>query len=118
MFCGDGLELVALQARRDGSTLDEPFAWQSREYLRQKCVGQVLNVKKYARCILMVLTITITGACRLQACTFKVDYVLENIPGREFGSVFLSGKNENLALLVVSSGWSKVYNHLRVFGIA
>ncbi|KAL3140607.1 hypothetical protein ABBQ32_005177 [Trebouxia sp. C0010 RCD-2024] len=69
-------------ARRDGTTVDEPFAWHSREFLRKKCVGQ--------------------------ACTFKVDYVLENIPGREFGSVFLSGTNENLALLVVSSGWSKI----------
>lgn len=47
----------------------------------------------------------------LQACTFKVDYTLENIPGREFGSVFLTDKNENLALAVVSSGWSKVGKH-------
>jgi hypothetical protein len=44
----------------------------------------------------------------LQPCTFKVDYTLENIPGREFGSVFMTDKNENLALAVVSSGWSKV----------
>ncbi len=44
----------------------------------------------------------------LQPCTFKVDYTLENVPGREFGSVFLTDKNENLALAVVSSGWSKV----------
>ena len=44
----------------------------------------------------------------LQPCTFKVDYTLENVPGREFGSVFLTDKNENLAVAVVSSGWSKV----------
>lgn len=44
----------------------------------------------------------------LQPCTFKVDYTLENVPGREFGSVFLTDKNENLALAVVSTGWSKV----------
>ncbi|DBB17861.1 hypothetical protein WJX82_005615 [Trebouxia sp. C0006] len=69
-------------ARRDGSTADEPFAWQSREFLRKKCIGQ--------------------------PCTFKVDYTLENIPGREFGSVFLTDKNDNLALAVVSSGWSKI----------
>lgn len=31
-----------VQARRDGSTADEPFAWQSREFLRKKCIGQVL----------------------------------------------------------------------------
>ena len=47
----------------------------------------------------------------LQPCTFKVDYTLENVPGREFGSVFLTEKNENLALIVVSSGWSKVGEH-------
>ncbi len=47
----------------------------------------------------------------LQPCTFKVDYTLENIPGREFGSVFLTDKNENLALAVVSCGWSKVGKH-------
>jgi hypothetical protein len=47
----------------------------------------------------------------LQPCTFKVDYTLENIPGREFGSVFLTDKNDNLALAVVSSGWSKVGEH-------
>ena len=36
---------------------------------------------------------------------------MENIPGREFGSVFLTDKNDNLALAVVSSGWSKVGEH-------
>ena len=59
-----------------------------------------------------------TDDWRLQACTFKVDYVLENVPGREFGSVFLSGTNENLALQVVSSGWSKVYIALSLPGPA
>lgn len=31
----------ALQARRDGTTSDEPFAWQSREFLRKLCIGKV-----------------------------------------------------------------------------
>lgn len=44
----------------------------------------------------------------MQACTFKVDYTLENIPGREFGSVFLTEKNVNVAVAVVAAGWSKV----------
>lgn len=39
-------------------------------------------------------------------CTFKVDYVLENVPGRSFGSVFIGP--ENVALTVVSKGWAKV----------
>jgi hypothetical protein len=30
-----------LQARRDGSTVDEPFAWEAREFVRKKCIGQV-----------------------------------------------------------------------------
>lgn len=42
----------------------------------------------------------------VQKCTFKVDYTLENIPGREFGSVFVN--NNNVALKVVSDGWAKV----------
>ena len=36
-------ELALVQARRDGSTADEPFAWQSREFLRKKSIGQVLH---------------------------------------------------------------------------
>lgn len=44
----------------------------------------------------------------LQTCTFRIDYTLENIPGREFGSVFVGTASENLALRVVSEGWAKV----------
>eukprot|EP00897_Mesotaenium_endlicherianum_P003964 jgi/Mesen1/3596/ME000020S03125 len=64
-------------ARRD--TRDEPFAWNSREYLRKKCIGKEV--------------------------TFKVDYVVPSI-NREFGSVFLG--DTNLAIAVVSEGWAKV----------
>ncbi len=42
---------------------------------------------------------------------FKVDYVVEQIGNREFGSVFLAhaaNNNENIALSVVSAGWAKV----------
>ena len=53
-----------------------------------------------------------TSVFLLQPCTFKVDYTLENVPGREFGSVFLTDKNDNLAVAVVSSGWSKVHKHI------
>lgn len=46
----------------------------------------------------------------LQACVFKVDYVVEQIGNREFGSVFLQHGNqqENVALTVVQNGWAKV----------
>ncbi|KAL7191583.1 hypothetical protein ACSBR2_023624 [Camellia fascicularis] len=64
-------------ARRGG--VDEPFAWESREYLRKLCMGKDV--------------------------TFKVDYTVPSI-GREFGSVFLGDKN--VALMVVSDGWVKV----------
>ena len=43
----------------------------------------------------------------LQQCVFKVDYVVEQIGNREFGSVFLD-QQENVALAVVSGGWAKV----------
>uniref|UniRef100_A0A7N0RJ48 Ribonuclease n=1 Tax=Kalanchoe fedtschenkoi TaxID=63787 RepID=A0A7N0RJ48_KALFE len=64
-------------ARRGG--LDEPFAWQSREFLRRLCIGKEV--------------------------TFRVEYSVPSI-GREFGSVFLGDKN--LARLLVSEGWAKV----------
>ncbi|XP_052182373.1 ribonuclease TUDOR 1-like [Diospyros lotus] len=64
-------------ARRGG--IDEPFAWESREYLRKLCIGKDV--------------------------TFRVDYTVPSI-GREFASVFLGDKN--IALMVVAEGWAKV----------
>ncbi|KAG6481964.1 ribonuclease TUDOR 2-like [Zingiber officinale] len=64
-------------ARRGG--VDEPFAWESREFLRKLCIGKEV--------------------------TFRVDYIVPSI-GREFGTVFLGEKN--VAYLVVSEGWAKV----------
>lgn len=64
-------------ARRGG--VDEPFAWESREYLRQLCIGKDV--------------------------TFRVEYTVPSI-GREFGSVFLGDKN--VAKLIVEQGWAKV----------
>ncbi|EOA15199.1 hypothetical protein CARUB_v10028588mg [Capsella rubella] len=65
-------------ARRGG--IDEPFAWESREFLRKLCIGKEV--------------------------AFKVDYKVEAIAGREFGSVYLA--NQNVAKLVVQNGWAKV----------
>ncbi|KAI5084373.1 hypothetical protein GOP47_0000542 [Adiantum capillus-veneris] len=64
-------------ARRGGQ--DEPFAWESREFLRKRCVGKDV--------------------------IFRVDYVVPSI-NREFGSVFIG--EANLALEVVGAGWAKV----------
>ena len=70
-----------LQGRRDGSTKDEPFAWQSREFLRKATVGK--------------------------QCVFRVDYTVDALGGRAFGTVFL-GDKENVALSLVSSGMARV----------
>ena len=72
--------LTCLQGRRDGSSTDEAFAWPAREFLRKKYIGQ--------------------------PCTFRVDYTLEAVPGREFGSIFCG--SDNLARSVVAAGWAKV----------
>ncbi|XP_050226106.1 ribonuclease TUDOR 1 [Mercurialis annua] len=64
-------------ARRNGT--DEPFAWESREFLRKLCIGKEV--------------------------VFKIDYTVPSI-GREFGSVFLDGKN--VATLILTEGWAKV----------
>lgn len=69
--------------KRDGR--DEPFAWQSREYLRSKLIGQ--------------------------SVTFRIDYVVEAIGNKEFGSVFLAsptGPSLNIATDIVKNGWAKV----------
>eukprot|EP00798_Chlamydomonas_sp_ICE-L_P007216 gene7216-323_t len=67
--------------KRDGSTKDEAFAWQAREFLRTRAIGQPV--------------------------VFKIDYVVEQIGNREFGSVFV-GQKDNLAISVVTAGWAKV----------
>ncbi|XP_034706766.1 ribonuclease TUDOR 1-like [Vitis riparia] len=64
-------------ARRGG--IDEPFAWDSREYLRKLCIGKEVS--------------------------FRTDYTVSSI-GREFCSVFLQDKN--VASMVVAEGWAKV----------
>nr|XP_004235862.1 ribonuclease TUDOR 1 [Solanum lycopersicum] len=64
-------------ARRGG--VDEPFAWQSRDFLRKLCIGKEV--------------------------TFKVEYAVPSI-GREYGTVFVGDKN--VSMLVVAAGWAKV----------
>ncbi|XP_062185948.1 ribonuclease TUDOR 2-like [Phragmites australis] len=64
-------------ARRFGT--DEPFAWESREFLRKLCIGQDV--------------------------TFRVDYMLP-ATGREFGTVYLG--DQNIACLVVANGFANV----------
>ncbi|XP_059291594.1 ribonuclease TUDOR 1 [Lycium ferocissimum] len=64
-------------ARRGG--VDEPFAWQSRDFLRKLCIGKEV--------------------------TFKVEYTVPTV-GREYGTVFLGDKN--VSMLVVAAGWARV----------
>ncbi|KAH9328340.1 hypothetical protein KI387_000448 [Taxus chinensis] len=70
--------IIAPKLARRG-TEDEPFAWQSREFLRKLCIGKEV--------------------------TFRVDYTVPTI-NREFGSVFIGDKN--VAYMVVAEGWAKV----------
>ncbi|KAK1358013.1 hypothetical protein POM88_051269 [Heracleum sosnowskyi] len=68
-------------ARRGGNqtTDDEPWAWQSREFLRNICIGKEVK--------------------------FQVDYTLAQ-RGLDFGTVFLGDKN--VAFYVVAQGWAKL----------
>lgn len=65
--------------RRDGSTLDEPYAFASKEFLRRLAIGR--------------------------ECVFRVDYKIE-AANRDFGSVFLG--EDNLALKMVAAGMARV----------
>lgn len=59
---------------------EEPHAWESKEFLRRMSIGK--------------------------QCTFRVDYKVEQLGGREFGTVFIDDKN--LGVLCVEAGWAKV----------
>lgn len=72
--------------RGDGSSVDEPFAWASREALRKLTIGQPV--------------------------IFKIDYVVDSI-SREFGTVFLENGNKDISVLQVSQGWAKVRQQCR-----
>lgn len=69
--------IMQLQARRGG--MDEPFAWESREYLRRLLIGQDVR--------------------------FRVEYTASP-SGRKFGMVFFAEKN--VACMVVAAGLAKV----------
>ncbi|CAG8450919.1 5228_t:CDS:10 [Acaulospora colombiana] len=75
------LNLAYIQAPRIGNQKkdDEPFAFESREFIRSRIVGKEVS--------------------------FRVDYTIPN-SGREYGTVYLG--SENLAHLVVKEGWAKV----------
>ncbi|CAI9267357.1 unnamed protein product [Lactuca saligna] len=64
-------------ARRGGT--DDPFAWESREFLRKLCVGKDV--------------------------VFKTEYTIPNF-SREFCSLFIG--TTNIAKEVVTHGWAKV----------
>ncbi|KAL8123218.1 ribonuclease TUDOR 1-like [Apium graveolens] len=68
-----------LARRGDDQSTDEPFAWQSREFLRRLCIGKEVG--------------------------FQVDYTLSS-RGLEFGTVFLDDKN--VAFWIVAHGWAKL----------
>lgn len=67
-------------ARRDGSSVDEPHAWSSREHLRRLLVGREV--------------------------TFRVDDLIRD-KGIEFGTVFDSGTGENAAVAQCAAGLAR-----------
>ncbi|XP_074275128.1 ribonuclease TUDOR 1-like [Silene latifolia] len=70
-------------ARRDG--VDEPFAWESREFLRKLCIGKEVTFLSHAS------PPTQSGM------------------QREFATVLLGGSTaQNVSKLVVAQGWAKV----------
>ncbi|XP_074309223.1 ribonuclease TUDOR 1-like [Silene latifolia] len=70
-------------ARRDG--VDEPFAWESREFLRKLCIGKEVTFLTHAT------PPTQSGMAR------------------EFATVLLgSSTSQNVSKLVVAQGWAKV----------
>jgi staphylococcal nuclease domain-containing protein 1 len=75
------ISLSSINAPRLGRNeqKDEPFAWQSREFLRELCIGK--------------------------AVTFEVEYSVPAI-SRDFGAIFLDG--ENLCKVVAREGWATV----------
>jgi hypothetical protein len=127
----------AAQGKRDGTTKDEPFAWASREFLRKKLIGQARRraaadarrsaaSQRAPRGAEPALRPRPTPLARPspprpqpppplpaappQTVTFRIDYVVEAIGNKEFGSVFLAadgGKQENVALSIVQNGWAK-----------
>jgi staphylococcal nuclease domain-containing protein 1 len=118
-----------LQGKRDGSTRDEAFAWESREFLRKKLIGQVraeaaaagstavwmhlacLYCKMFSEAVCSTLTFDHQTFCPLlQPCVFRVDYTVEVAGNKEFGSLFLQNgqQQENVALSIVQNGWAKV----------
>eukprot|EP00951_Prasinocladus_malaysianus_P011260 scaffold83138_cov30-Prasinocladus_malaysianus.AAC.1 len=105
---------MTAQGRRDGTTKDEPFAWESREFLRKKAIGQVCHhrcLTKAGSCLLSVSSNQAFHKLGMlaQPCVFRIDYTLEGV-AREFGSVFIGTSNppENLAVSIVEAGWARV----------
>lgn len=64
--------LASVTAPKVGSTTrsEEPFAFDSREFLREKIVGR--------------------------KCEFILEY---NFSGRDYGTLFVNGENMNLAIV-------------------
>lgn len=68
----------------DKEAIDEPWAWESREYLRKKLVGKSI--------------------------TFTVDYAVPS--GREYGTI-LTPQGENVTHSIVRDGFAKVRDGAR-----
>eukprot|EP00316_Scyphosphaera_apsteinii_P007722 CAMPEP_0119344144 /NCGR_PEP_ID=MMETSP1333-20130426/106819_1 /TAXON_ID=418940 /ORGANISM="Scyphosphaera apsteinii, Strain RCC1455" /LENGTH=892 /DNA_ID=CAMNT_0007356571 /DNA_START=39 /DNA_END=2717 /DNA_ORIENTATION=- len=83
------LSLAGISAPRLGNrngAPDQPFAWASREFLRQTCIGSQV-------------AFTVDATAPQPGAT-------NNGPPREFGRVYLD--NESLANIILAAGWARV----------
>ena len=97
---------------------DEPFAWESREYLRKRVIGKQSQTEQQSthsmehapdRGILYVsiahrlpLFVVFLPPC---AVKFSIGYTHED-SGREYATVWVDG--DNLAVDILQHGWAKV----------
>ncbi|KVH98070.1 RNA-induced silencing complex, nuclease component Tudor-SN [Cynara cardunculus var. scolymus] len=100
-------------ARRGGN--DDPFAWESREFLRKLCIGKAKMVTNERKGEEIQSTEGSQGSNSLLTAksydpnkkdvVFKTEYTIPNF-SREFCSLFVG--TTNIAKEVVTHGWAKV----------
>lgn len=79
------------QGKRDGTTKDEPFAWQSREFLRSRVIGQV------GLCLFLFQDSNIFRTVFSKCCVLFV--AASGVQGRLCRRATARGKQTNIVLL-------------------
>ena len=98
---------------------DEPFAWESREYLRKRVIGKQSQPAATTssrdrlgahgldtvRFVVSLTLFSVSWWCLLRAVKFNIGYSHED-SGREYATVWVDG--DNLAVDILQHGWAKV----------